>query len=153
LKEVFSTVPLPAIVKPNNGSSMWGVIVVNNFAELKEAVEYLISQNQDVLVEKLVKGIPVSCFVFEHNNLLHTHIKIHSDDELSKDILTDIRNESLYIHNCLAYKHHAEYDFLVTPKGLVFLELNSHPSLTSGYIDEVFKKGIVKLKDYIASKI
>lgn len=153
LVEVFSTVGVPAIVKPNIGSNMWGVVLVNDFAELEEAVEYLISQHEDVLVEKLIKGIPVSCFVFEHNNLLHTHIKVEEDANLTREDLMNIRNEALYIHNILAFSHHAEYDFILTPKGLVFLEVNSHPALTSGYIGDVFKKGVVNLSQYISSKI
>lgn len=153
LLEIFSTVPVPAIVKPNTGSSMWGVLIVNNFTELEHAVEYLISQGEDVLVEKLIKGIPVSCFVFEHNNLWHTHIKVDGENNFSREELMNIRNEALYIHNVLAYKHHVEYDFIYTSKGLVFIETNTHPALTSGYISQVFKKGVVSLKDYIFSKI
>jgi D-alanine-D-alanine ligase len=151
--EIFSTVPVPAIVKPNSGSSVFGLFVVNNFPELEHAVETLVSQGEDVLVEKLIKGTPVSCFVFEHNNLLHTHIKSEGDVELSREDAMNIRNEALYIHNILAFKHHAEYDFLLTPKGLVFLEINSHPSLTSGYIGKVFKSGVVPLADYVANKV
>jgi D-alanine--D-alanine ligase len=155
--EVFSQVPVPAIVKPNTGSSMMGVFVVNNFTELEHAVEHLISQNEDVLVEKLIKGIPVSCFVFEHNNLLHTNIKVdgkkENGDSLTRDEQMNIRNEALYIHNCMAYNHHAEYDFIVTPKGLVFIEVNTHPSLTSGYINSVFNSGVVNLSEYVEKKI
>ncbi len=151
--EVFSLVPVPAIVKPNTGSGMWGVVVVNNFTELEHAVEYLIENGEDVLVEKLIKGTPVSCFVFEHNNLLHTNIKVEGENNLSRDELMNIRNEALYIHNCLAFNHHAEYDFVSTPKGLVFLEVNTHPSLTSGYIGDVFKKGVVNLSEYVEKKV
>lgn len=154
--EIFSTVGVPSVVKPNMGSGMWGVTAVNNFQELKESVEYLISKNQDVLVEKVVKGIPVSCFVFEHNNLLHTHIKVFVNDgdyTLSNDDMMHIRNEALFIHNVLAFSHHAEYDFILSPKGLYFLETNSHPSLTTGYIQDVFKNGIVSLADYLQAKV
>lgn len=153
LVEAFTTVGVPAIVKPNIGSSMWGVVLASNFPELEEAVENLVAKSEDVLVEKLVKGIPVSCFVFEHNGLVHTHIKVDDDAELSREQLLQIRNEALYIHSVLAYKHHAEYDFIVTPKNLVFLEVNTHPSLASGYIGDVFKKGVVSLQEYLSEKV
>lgn len=156
--EIFTTVGVPAIVKPNIGSSTWGVIAVNNFTELKEAVEYLIEQNEDVLIEKIIKGISVSCFVFEHNGLLHTNIKVYEDSEkedvLSREDSMLIRNEALYIHHVLAYNHHAEYDFILTPKKqLYFLEVNSHPSLINGYLGDVFKKGIINLSEYLQEKI
>lgn len=153
VQEVFATVPMPMIVKPNHGSSMWGVMLANNFQELFQAVEFLISQDLDALVQNVVKGIPVSCFVFEHNNLLHTHIKVEGGETLTREQMLSVRNEALYIHNVLAMGHHAEYDFLVTAKALVFLEVNTHPSLTSGYIGDVFKKGVVALKEYISHKV
>ncbi len=161
LKEIFSSVGVPAIVKPNVGSGMFGVAAVHNFPELEYAVEFLIGQGDDVLIEKVIPGIPVACFVFEHNNLLHTHIKVYEDAEhstpLSRDDLMMVRNEALYIHNVLAYNHHAEYDFIVSRKNgksaLTFIEVNTHPSLTAGYIKEAFSKGVVNLKEYINSKV
>lgn len=159
LQEIFSTVPFPAMVKPNHGSGLNGLKVVHTFSELKESVEELISQNQDVLIEKLIKGIPVSCFIFEHNNLLHTHIKVYDDEgKIGRDDIMHIRNEALYIHNVLAMNHHAEYDFILSPnkKGgstLYFLEVNSHPALTGGYISQVFKDGVVPLRDYVHAKV
>jgi D-alanine-D-alanine ligase-like ATP-grasp enzyme len=128
-------------------------VLATNFQELEEAVENLVAKHEDVLIEKLIKGIPVSCFVFEYNGLLHTHIKVDDEETLTREQILQIRNESLYIHSALAYKHHAEYDFIVTPKGLVFLEINSHPSLSVGYIGDVFKKGVVSLKEYLSEKL
>lgn len=160
--EIFTTVPMPAIVKPLSGSGLWGISLVSNFAELDAAVKFLINQNQDVLVEKFISGTPVSCFVFEHNNLLHTHIKVLDDStKLSRENLMQIRNEALYIHSCLAFPHHVEYDFIVSDKldktgeknNLYFLEANTHPSLTHSYIKYVFKNGIISLKEYVSSKI
>jgi D-alanine-D-alanine ligase len=161
LKSVFAFVGIPAIVKPLKGSGMWGIFFVNNFAEFENAVEFLISENQDVLVEKVIKGVPVSCFVFEHHNLLHTNIKVHDHEgdsvKVSREDIMNIRNDALYIHNSLAYTHHVEYDFILAEKNgkkeLYFIEANTHPSLSHGYIKDVFRTGAVKLKEYIASKI
>jgi D-alanine-D-alanine ligase-like ATP-grasp enzyme len=157
VKEIFTTVGVPAIVKPLKGSGAWGVMVVNNFSELLNAVELLIEKNLDVLVEKLIVGTPVSCFVFEHNNLLNTNIKVHDDVELGRDELMQIRNEALYIHNVLAYPHHVEYDFIISKKPklttLYFLEANTHPSLSHGYIKNVFSNGVIGLKEYVKNKV
>lgn len=158
LKEVFTSVGVPAVVKPLSGSGAWGVMLVQNFSELVAAVQSLMERNIDVLVEKAINGIPVSCFVFEHNNLLSTHIKAHDNEsEISREEFMNIRNESLYIHSCLAFPHHVEYDFILTRKNgksiLYFLEANTHPSLTHGYIKKVFDKGVVSLKDYIHSRV
>lgn len=158
LKEVFASVGIPAVVKPVSGSGAWGVVVINNFGEMEYAVENLIAQNMDVLVEKLIPGIAVSCFVMEHKNLLHTNIKIHDDNaNISREDLIKIRNEALYIHNVMAFEHHVEYDFILSPQKdgtkLFFLEANTHPSLVHGYIKKSFASGVVGLKEYIQQKI
>lgn len=157
LLEIFGSVGIPAIVKPNVGSSAWGVTAVSTFTELESAVEHLLSLGLDVLVEKVVVGTPVSCFVFSHNNLLHTNVKVGNEIHESKNIersdLINLRNEALYIHNVLAVPHHAEYDFILTPKGVYFLEMNTHPSLVDGYIKESFTKGPVNLSEYIESLV
>lgn len=163
LKEVFTYVGIPAIVKPLKNSGAWGVTVVSNWAEFEQAVNYLISENQDVLVEKVISGVPVSCFVMEHDNLLHTNIKIQDENltdkniKISRDDFLNIRNEALYIHNILAFPHHVEYEFILTNKNgknnLYFIEANTNPSLVHGYIKDSFKEGSVGIKDYILSKV
>lgn len=153
LKETFSTVPFPAIIKPLSGSGAWGVKVASNFSEFEKAVEFLIAENKDVLVEKVITGTLVSCFVFEYENLLHTHIKVHGDENVSRDDFMKIRNDALYIHSVLAFPHHVEYQFILSPKGLYFIEANTHPSLVSDYIKDSFGNGAVSLKEYITSRV
>jgi D-alanine--D-alanine ligase len=156
--DVFKLVSMPAIVKPLKGSGAWGVYVVNNFSELLGAVEFLISKNMDVIVEKLIVGTVFSVFVYEHKNLLHTHVKVHDSlGPVTRDELMQVRNEALYIHNVLGFEHHVEYDFILSKKNgktkLFFLEANTHPSLVTGYIKKVFDEGILSLKDYVQSKM
>lgn len=154
LLSAFGTVGIPAIVKPLSSSGVWGVTIVNNFAQLENAVEYLLSIDMDVLVEKVVPGTHVSCFVLEHNDLMHTTIKVSEPSaKLSREDYIKVRNEALYIHNALAFPHHVEYDFILSPKGLYFLEANTHPSLVEGYIRQAFKEGPVNLKEYISGKV
>jgi D-alanine-D-alanine ligase-like ATP-grasp enzyme len=156
LKDVFSTVPFPAVVKPLRGSNGWGVNIVTNFAEFERAVEFLISDDKDVLVQKLILGVPISCFVFEHGNLLHTNIKADDTAELTREDLITVRNDALYIHSVMAFSHHASYDFVMQIKNgkkqLYFLEANTHPSLMTDFIKESFGKS-VKIQDYVRSKI
>lgn len=157
LLAAFASVGIPAVVKPSCGSGVWGISVVNNFTEMENAVEGLISKGEDVLVEKVVVGVPVSCFVLEHNNLYQTSINVEDGQEkLSREDLLEIRNTALYIHNVLAFGHHTEYDFIIGNKNgkrvLYFLEANTHPSLAHGYIKQVFNTGVVNFKNYIASK-
>ena len=161
LLEVFGSVGIPAFVKPSLGSGLENIYLVENFQELQSAVEEIIKLDMDVLVEKIIQGTPVSCFVLEHNNLLHTHIKVgnelDSGTPLSREDVIKVRNEALYIHSCLAWDHHVEYDFILSSKKgektLYFLEANTHPSLVHGYIKKSWGEGPVTLEEYINSKV
>ena len=150
VKEVFRSVGVPAIVKPLRGANVWGIVVVNNFPDLVLAVESLIDKNMDVLVEKLIIGKHVSCFVYQKNNLFYTSIR--SEEEIDKEALMEIRNTALFIHEILAYKHHMEYDFVVSPKGIYFLEGNTHTALNLEKVKTHFG-GMENFKDYVFEKL
>ena len=152
--KAFGTVGIPAIVKPVNGSGLANINVVNNFTELEGAVLRLLEQGENVLVEKLIKGVPVSVFVLEHENLFHTNIHIYDNAaEIGKQDLINLRNEALYLHEVLSPGHHTEYDFIFSPKGSYLIEANTHPSLAHGYISDFFRDNIVSLRDYVEKKI
>lgn len=151
--KAFAVVGIPAVVKPKSGSGLHGVQIVNNYTEMESAILKLNEKGDDAVVEKLIKGIPVSIFVMEHGNLMHTNIHIYGDEKVSKDDLINIRNEALYLHNVLAFKHHVEYDFVFTNKGIYLIEANTHPSLSHYYIKDFFRDNVVSLKDYILDKI
>jgi D-alanine-D-alanine ligase len=83
LKHAYQMVGIPMIVKPVSGSGNKNIFFANNFPEYKQAVDSLLSNGYDVLVEKPISGKHVSCFVFFHNNLLHAHV--YSEENLNKD--------------------------------------------------------------------
>ncbi len=156
LKEVFQFVGIPAIVKPLKNSGAIGISLVQSFGEMQNAVENLISESQDVLVEKVISGTPVSCFIYSHEGLINVNIKVHGEP-LSRDENLQIRNEAIYIYNVLAFTHHLECDFLLIEKKgkkiLYLLEVNTHPSLVHTYINDVFKDGVISLSEYVLEKI
>ncbi len=151
--KVFGTVGIPAIVKPLNNSGVKNVQVVNNFTELETAILKLLENGEKVLIEKLIKGVPVSVFVLEHDNLFHTNIHVYDNVEIPKTDLINLRNETLYLHEVLSPVHHTEYDFILTSKGNYIIEANTHPSLAHGYINDFFRDNIVSLKDYVEKKV
>jgi D-alanine-D-alanine ligase-like ATP-grasp enzyme len=150
--KVFATVGIPAVVKPINGSGLQDVHVANNFTQLEMAVNHILGKDQDVLVEKMLKGVPVSVFVMEHGELMHTNIHVYENQKIEKSELIKIRNEALYLHEVLAFPHHVEYDFVYTNKGIYLIEVNTHPSLVHGYIHAFFRDNVVSLKDYLIDK-
>ena len=79
--------------------------------------------------------IPVTLTASAKEEIKH----LMSEDGFNKENFLTVRNEALYIHNILGVNHHAEYDFILSTKGLFFLELNTHPSLAHGYIKDIFK--------------
>lgn len=151
--KVFVTVGIPAIVKPLKNSGLKNIFVVNNFTELEGTILKLLETGEQVLIEKLIKGVPVSVFVLEHQDLLHTNIHIYDNLEIAKNDLINLRNDALYLHEVFSPNTHVEYDFIFSPKGNYIIEANTHPSLAHGYISDFFRDNILSLKEYVEQKI
>lgn len=155
-KRIFSQFGPSYIIKPRKGGSSVGIKVVHSIAELPNALSDVFQDVDAVIVEQFIKGREGTCGVIEkmRNEAVYSlppvEIRLSKNDsgffdyaakyegqteELCPSNFTQqeketIQNAARAIHQSLGLKHYSRSDFLVTPSGIYFLEVNTLPGLT-----------------------
>jgi len=159
-QDIFKRFGPPYIVKPANGGSSVGIIVANNIAELPYAIKSVANNaGFPVLVEQYIRGKEATCAVVEKYRdedyyalppieiLLPDGKKTfdyeskYSEDEsvcateicpanFTKEEKKQIEEATKAVHKALELSHYSRSDFILTPHGLYFLEVNTLPGLT-----------------------
>ncbi len=135
LIKIFRTFLHPVIVKPATGVRGVGVRLAHTFQELKDVVVRTFSHAPRVIVEEYVRGTVATCAVVEEAKgerlyaLLPTHIETeHRRVRPKLEELKRIEEMSKTAHEALGLRHYSSSDFIVTPKGRIYiLETNSQP--------------------------
>ena len=156
-KKIFESFCGPWVVKPAASGSSVGVTIVKEFQHLPIALHTALSTGPKVLVEQFIRGreatvgvaenyrgediyafFPVEIVPPKDNTFYDYDAKYLSDNteyvlpgnftDAQKKELSDI---SKLVHKELALSHYSRSDFIVTPRGVFFLEVNTLPGLTS----------------------
>ena len=152
---VFSKMAGPWIVKPSDGGSSVGTTLVRNINDLQGAVNLAFDFGDTVMIEEFIKGREATCGViddfrgYKHYTLLPIEIikprerdffdrqckydgttrEVCPGDFSMKDKKT-IQELSLKIHNIMGLSHYSRSDFILSPRGIYALEVNTLPGLT-----------------------
>jgi D-alanine-D-alanine ligase len=153
--ELFRTFPHPAIVKPVAGGSSVGTGTAESFHGLQSALERAFEVSPNVLIEEFIKGreatvgvidnfrgertyalMPVeivpppasSFFDYDakYGGLTLERVPGHFTEQ-EKNLLS---NAARAVHEGLGLAHYSRSDFIVSPRGIYFLEVNTLPGLT-----------------------
>lgn len=152
LSAVESQIGYPCFVKPNNAGSSFGVSKVNSFAQLKDAVEKAISEDDEVLVEKMVEGVEITCgvlrtlknvYVFPITEIVSKTGFFDYDakytdglaDEIvpariSDEIAKRCKELSLKIYDIFNCQWFARVDYILQGNELIPLEINTIPGMS-----------------------
>jgi len=153
--ECFRTFPQPSVVKPLDSGSSVGVTVARSFSELEEGVRLAFQHSSQVLIEEFIRGREATCGVVEglrgerHYALPAVEIipasgvpffdynaKYGGDTlervpgNFSKEEHRALQEAARTAHAALGLRHYSRSDFIVSPKGVFFLETNTLPGLT-----------------------
>ncbi|KND50843.1 MAG: D-alanine-D-alanine ligase [Parcubacteria bacterium C7867-007] len=156
LREVVRTWPQPVVVKPTRWGSSVGVTMTTGYAPLHTAVTGLLAQGAGgVLVEEYVKGteatagvveemrgeklyalppveiIPPSSDFFSYEAKYSGISKEVCPGRFDKQVQAELERQARVMHDALGLRHYSRSDFIVTPKGIYYLETNSLPGLTN----------------------
>lgn len=154
--EIIRTFRQPVIVKPVGWGSSVGVSIVGGFAQVHDAIERLFSEGAPgVLVEELIRGREATVGVVEglRGEALYSLPTIEiippEDDFFSYDAkysgksrevcpgnfsrvaAEELQRAAKVMHRALGLRHYSRSDFIVTPKGIYYLETNTLPGLTT----------------------
>lgn len=156
IKKIVKTLGLPLFVKPTcNGSSV-GVSKVKSEEEFDKAIEYAFKAGDQIMCEKFVKGRELACTVMEvkgrkmvfpiteivsKNDFFDYEAKYTSgkSDEITPADLDEvseieIKATSAMLYEAFECKGFARFDYIMTPKQLVFIEVNIVPGMSEASI-------------------
>lgn len=146
----------PMVVKPVGWGSSVGVEAVGGFAAVMKAVDSLFSDGaSSVLIEECVRGREVTVGVVEQFRgeslsvlppleiILPNEAKLYSYEmklkeavkhtepaKLSRVEREELQRAAKVMHRTLGLRHYSRSDFIVTPKGIYYLETNAMPAVT-----------------------
>lgn len=154
--DIFQRMSPPWIVKPADGGSSLGCSLARNYNELVQAINLASQYSNSILVEEFIKGREATCGVVEGlrgqkiYSLLPVEIlkpkdKTFFDYEakytgISQEIcpgnFTPEEKEELgllaaRVHEILNLRHYSRTDFILSPRGIYVLEVNTLPGLTN----------------------
>ncbi|MBP9757922.1 MAG: ATP-grasp domain-containing protein [Candidatus Pacebacteria bacterium] len=145
----------PYIVKPPSEGASTGVRFVQTYIELPDALGDVLDMYGSVLVEEFIRGDDATVGVIDgfrnesvyvlppahvqreglhverhhHDNGTLSHIAPAGFSYIQKQSLMDIAKTA---HKTLALSHFSRSDFIVSPRGIYLLEVNTNPGLYPG---------------------
>jgi D-alanine-D-alanine ligase len=148
--ELFRSFPHPAIVKPLIGGSSVGMTVADSYHALRYGLEHALSVSPKVLVEEFIKGreatvgvidnfrnektyalFPVEIVPPAKHGFFNYDAKYGGETiervpgnftDKEKKILTEAAKK---VHEEIGAQHYSRSDFIVSKRGVYFLEINS----------------------------
>ncbi len=155
--EIFRTFPQPVVIKPVGKGSSLGVTFAGSYDDLVTALHTALEESPTAMVEEYVRGKEVTSGVVEQfrdedrYTLLPIQIVLPKEKpcfdydlkyspqnsgvlqcpgNLSPEEKLLIRDATRRVHEALGLRHYSRSDFIVTPRGVYFLEANTLPGLT-----------------------
>lgn len=150
------------IVKPIASGSSIGTIFAESTPMLEQALRTALAVYDQVLVEEYVEGKEATCGVVENfrdkkhyalppieiarpGNVFDYSAKYGGGTEeicpgrFTREEKEEIERLAILAHTELGLSHYSRSDFIVSPKGIYFLEVNTLPGLTS---ESLFPKAL-----------
>ena len=128
--QIFRTFPHPAIIKPAAGGSGQGISVAENFMQLQHGLAQAFDFGPQALVEEYIKGKDVSVGVINNFRNEATYALLPTSHEtLGQKEKATLAAIAKKIHDGLGLSHYSQSDFIVSKRGVYFLEVNASPKL------------------------
>jgi D-alanine-D-alanine ligase len=173
--DIFRTFPQPSVVKPVSAGSSVGVTIARSFQELWHGVKKAFEHSSKVLVEEFIRGKEATAGVVEGFRgkdlyaLLPIEIVPPPDrpffdyeakygggtlervpGNFSKEETQELQRLAALVHKELGLKHYSRSDFIVSPRGIYFLEVNTLPGLTNeSLIPKSLRAAGASLSDFL----
>jgi len=153
--QLFRSFPHPAIVKPVAGGSSVGTTIANNFHQLQFALERAFEVSPTALIEEHIKGreatvgvldhfrnepiyalMPVEIIPPPHHSFFSYEAKYSGETtervpgNFSHQEKDELQRIAKLVHQGLELAHYSRSDFIVSKRGIYFLEVNTLPGLT-----------------------
>jgi D-alanine-D-alanine ligase len=174
VSKIHSHCSPPWIVKPTTGGSSVGTRVAKTIIELQNFIEEHNQNNEDVIVEQFVYGKEASVFVAEgyrgedlyafppieivvpDNRFFDLEMKYSGQaseivpGRFSEEEKNMLKTLAIQAHRLLGLRHFSRSDFIVTKRGIYYLETNTIPGMTEESLAPKAIKSVGgTLKDFV----
>lgn len=150
-RDILEVTGLPCFVKPNKGGSSVGMSKVHHAEELDVAIGKAFEQDDEVLIQAFIKGIEVTCGVFTMGGNLVVlplteivpkteyfdfEAKYQGMSEeitparIPRDQEIEVKRISSFLYRYLDCRGVVRFDYILSDKGLFFLEVNTIPGMS-----------------------
>ncbi|UQS84157.1 D-alanine--D-alanine ligase family protein [Bombilactobacillus thymidiniphilus] len=139
----------PVVIKPSNGGSSVGTHIVQSYADLKAALQDAFQFDDEVVIEKYIKGREFSVAIIDDQVLPPVEIVVTSGwydfqhkfqandetkfitppdiDHATNEVLANLTRQTF---KALGMQNYGRIDFLVNDEGAFVIEANSLPGMT-----------------------
>jgi len=152
IKQVTDKLDFPVFVKPNNGGSSVGMSKVKKEEELEQAIRKAFKEDNQILIEKFVKGREITCGILQKEGelIVFPILEIVSKNEffdyeskydsslaeeivpaqIPDEITKQCKDTSASLYKELNCKGIVRFDYIFNEDTLNFLEVNTIPGMT-----------------------
>ena len=153
-REVAEELGFPVVVKPSRQGSSYGTTIVNEESEVAEALKAAFKYDDIALVEQRIEGVEITVAVLGNNELTTLPVveivppgeffdyqSKYSQTEsgaeeivparISDALTEEAKQTALQCHRILGCRGMSRTDMFATDDGIVVLEVNTIPGMTS----------------------
>lgn len=153
--EVVQSFMQPVVVKPVAAGSSVGIALTHGHAPLSEAARSILDAGSGVLIEERIRGREATVgvveglrgeelYVLPPIEIIPPETRPFFDYEAKyggetreicpapfpKNVTKELMDSARKIHKALGLRHYSRTDFIVSPKGIYYLETNTLPGMT-----------------------
>lgn len=164
VREAVRTFPMPVVVKPVRWGSSVGVSLLTGYLPVYETVRQLLAEGAGgVLIEEYIRGteatagvveglrdmrlyplppveiVPPESDFFSYESKYNGTSKEICPARLPKTLNEELARQAQVMHDALGLRHYSRSDFIVSPRGIYYLETNTLPGLTK---ESLFPKSL-----------
>ena len=153
--DLFRRLPQPSVIKPLASGSSVGVTIAFTFDDFRRGIGKAFVDADRILIEEYIRGREATCAVVEkfrdeelyalpeieiipnkENKFFDFQAKYEGASQeicpgnFDRSVKQEIGRLAKLVHKELGLRHYSRSDFIVTPRGVYFLEVNTLPALT-----------------------
>ncbi|MEK7613964.1 MAG: ATP-grasp domain-containing protein [Patescibacteria group bacterium] len=150
----FRHFPQPSVIKPVSAGSSVGVTLAKNFFEFQTGVKNAFQFSPQILIEEYIPGkeatvgvveglrgepvyrlppveivLPAQSTFFDYETKYNPRTIERCPGSFSDRESAELKSLAAVSHSALGLRHYSRSDFIVSPRGIYFLEVNTLPDL------------------------
>jgi D-alanine-D-alanine ligase len=161
--EITRTFHQPVVVKPVQGGSSVGVSIVGGYAQVYGALSRLLAEVEGAMVEEYIRGTEATVGVIENfrdeaiyalppieiippaNDFFSYDAKYTGKSKeicparFSRQVMDELTESARTMHTALSLRHYSRSDYIVSSRGIYYIETNTLPGLTK---ESLFPKSL-----------